>query len=809
MTDTQPVEHVRAVIIGGGIVGCAALYHLAKAGWTDTLLLERSELTSGSTWHAAGNLFALTRPSNAQRLQLYTIRLYAELEREIGHSIGFHKTGGLHLAASDNEVITLASNRARARRNGVDADWIDFKDAVDLAPILNTRNLKRILWEPEKGSVDPSLATNGFASAARAMGAQIRRHTPVTATTQLPDGGWLVRTPKGDIICEVLINAAGLWAREVGAMAGIQLPLMPVEHHYLVTEEIPEIAALGRRIPVITESEAGYYSRQEGKGLLLGAYETQCHHWAIDGTPPDFGHELLPNALERMEANFEVACDRMPALGRAGVKSVINGPMVFSPDLGPLIGPHPDLRNYYCAVGVMTGFNQGAGIGKTLAEWIIGGEPEWDVNFWDVARFGKWAGKRFTLERTRNYYENRQERPFPHLENMSGRPARTFPAYDLQKAAGAVFGMNNGWEQPLWFAREGEERRDIYSYQRQNWFDAVNAEALNVRKNAGLFEISTFAKYRVTGPGSEAWMRRLLAGRIPAQVGRIALSPMLSPKGRIIGDFTVTKTADGYLLLGAGTMQGQHTRWFAANRAEGVQVENLSDQWFGLMIAGPQARAVLERIAYRADVSNAAFPFLRMKRLELTGVPEAHVLRVSFTGELGYEIYAPMAHQRTLYDAILTAGADLGLRPAGSRALNALRIEKGFLSWNAELSPDYTVMEPGLDWAVDWKRHDFIGAEATQLHRSRGADEVFSTFEVDVAEMDCSGGEPVFLGEDFAGYISSGTYSAPQGKSLALGFLRPSAASAREFSIEINGHRRAAQRVDAPLHDPSGARMRE
>lgn len=802
------IEHKRVVVIGGGIVGCAILYHLAKAGWTDVVLLERSELTSGSTWHAAGNLFALTRPSNAQRLQMYTIRLYAQLEKEIGQSIGFHQTGGLHLAASDNEVITLANNRARARRNGVDAEWIDFKDAVDLAPIIDTTNLKAILWEPEKGSVDPSSATNAFATAARAMGATIRRHTPVTATRQLPDGGWLVSTPAGDIRVDYVVNAAGLWAREVGALAGIQLPLMPVEHHYLVTEEIPEIAALGRRIPVITESEAGYYSRQEGNGLLLGAYENRCYHWAVDGTPLDFGHELLPNALERMEANFEIACDRMPALGRAGVKSVINGPMIFSPDLGPLIGPHPALRNYFCAAGVMTGFNQGGGIGKTIAEWIIEGEPEWDMNFWDVARFGTWAGKRFTFERTKYYYENRSERPFPHLENTSGRPARTFPAYDLQQARGAVFGMNNGWEQPLWFANEGDEPRDIYGYKRQNWFETVNAEARNVRENAGVFEISTFAKYRITGPEAEPWLRQMLAGRIPSQVGRMALSPMLSPTGRVVGDFTVTKLEDGFLLLGAGTMQGQHMRWFHAAPAQGVTVENLSDQWFGLMLAGPKARDVLARLVWRADVSSAAFPFLRMRQLELTGVPEAHVFRVSFSGELGYEIYAPMQYQRGLYDAILTAGDDLGLKPAGSRALNVLRVEKGFLSWGAELSPDYSVMEPGLGWAVDWARNDFTGHDAACAHRDRGATEVFSTFVVDALDADCTGGEPVFLGKDYAGYVSSGAYGATVGQSLALGFLKPKLAVAQDYHIEINGQRRAARRVAGPMVDPTGGRMR-
>lgn len=803
-------EYTQVAVIGGGVVGCAILYHLAKAGRKDVLLLERSELTSGSSWHAAGNLFALTRPSNAQRLQAYSINLYPDLEKESGQPLGFHKTGGLHLATSDDEVTTLANNRARARRNGVEAEWISFDEARDMAPIIDTTKLKAILWEPEKGSVDPSSATNAYAAAARGMGAKVRRHTPVTATVQRPDGGWTITTPEGEIHADYLVNAAGLWAREVAALAGITLPLMPVEHHYLVTEDIPEIAALDHRIPVITESEAGYYSRQEGKGLLLGAYENRCHHWAVDGTPPDFGHELLENDLGRMEENFAVACDRMPALGRAGVKSVINGPMIFSPDLGPLIGPHPDLKNYFCACGVMTGFNQAGGIGKTIAEWIIQGEPELDVNFWDVARFGKWAGRKFAFERTKYYYENRQERPFPYLENMSGRPARCFPAYDLQKAKGAVFGMNNGWEQPLWFAQGGDEPRDIYSYRRQNWFDTVGLECRNVRENVGAFEISTFANYRISGSRAEAWLQRMLAGRLPREAGRMALSPMLSPRGRIIGDFTVTRLGDSeFMLLGAGTMQGQHMRWFRANMAPDVSVENLSDHWFGLMVAGPKARALLERIVWRADVSNDAFPFLRAQRPEIVGVPDAIVFRVSFTGELGYEIHGPMQYQRTLYDAILREGADLGLAPAGSRALSALRTEKSFPSWGLELSPDYTVMEPGLDWAIDWKRDDFIGAEAARRQREEGAGEVFATFLVDAEDADCAGGEPVFLNGEYGGYVTSGAYGYTINSSMALGYLKKGMSGATEgYEIEINGVSRKARLVHGPQYDPQGGRMR-
>jgi dimethylglycine dehydrogenase len=483
--------------------------------------------------------------------------------------------------------------------------------------------------------------------------------------------------------------------------------------------------------------------------------------------------------------------------------------MIFSPDLGPLLGPHPELTNYFCACGVMSGLNQGAGIGKVISEWIVDGEPEMDVNFWDVARFGRWAGRRFTFERTKYYYENRQERPYPHLECAAGRPLRTFPAYAAQKARGAVFGFNNGWEQPLWFAREGDEQRDDFGYARQNWWKTVGDECRAVRTTAGLFEISTFAKYRISGVGALAWLRWLLAGRIPEKTNAVALSPMLSEKGRLIGDLTVSRLDDGsYLLLGAGTMQGQHMRWFSAHIIPGVTVENLSDSWTGLMLAGPNVRQILARVAH-SDVSNEAFPFLSARRMELEGATDAIVLRVSFSGELGYEIYTPATYQAGLYDALFRAGADHGLVPVGSRALTSMRIEKAFKSWGLDLASDYTVMETGMDRFVDWKRSGFIGEKAARRHREQGAPERFVTLTVDADDADCSGGEPVFRDGVYVGYVTSGAYGYATDESLALGYLHSHVeGTGTGFEVEINGRRRAASVSDGPRYDPQGLRMR-
>ncbi len=803
-------DHARVVVIGGGVTGCSILYHLAKMGWSDVVLIERSELTAGSSWHAAGNLFVLTSPSNAQRLQHYTVKLYNTLGEEAEQPIGYHATGGLYLAASDEEVTTLTNARARARRNGLDAEWVSLDEAKRRAPVLNTTNIKAALWEPLKGNVDPSQVTFAYAAAARKHGATVYRHTPVTATTQTPDGGWIVETEKGSIKADYVVNAAGLWAREVAALAGISMPLMCVEHHYLVSEDVPEIVEMEGRHPSISETEAGYYSRQEGQGLLLGAYEDKCRHWAVDGTPLDFGHELLPDDISRMEKNFEIAMDRMPCLGEVGIKRVINGPMIFSPDLGPLLGPHPALKNYFCATGVMTGFNQAGGIGMVMAEWIIDGEPSMDVNFWDVARFGRWAGKRFAFERTKYYYENRQERPYPFLERDGGRPVRTFPAYDRQRDAGGVFGLNNGWEVPLWYAVNGTAAQDTYGYTRQDWWHTVGEECRAVREQAGLFDVSSFAKHGVSGAGAEAWLKRVLAGRIPKKNGKTALCPMLSPKGRMIGDFTVSRLGDEeFLLLGAGAMQEVHQRWFRSFLpAEGVRVRNLSDTWTGLMIAGPKARDILSSIAL-SDVSGDALPFLSAQRLELQGATDAIAVRVSFTGELGYEVYTPSMYQRGLWDALMAAGADHGIRPAGGRALMNLRLEKRFQSWGSELAPDYTVMEPGMDRFVDWNNEDFVGRDASLAARDAGSPETYATLLVDASDMDAWGGEPVFRDGGYVGYVTSGGYGHAVGSSLALGYLKPAAyEEGATVEVEINGERRLATISPGVPFDANGGRMR-
>ncbi|MBL8582037.1 MAG: FAD-dependent oxidoreductase, partial [Rhizobiaceae bacterium] len=533
-----------------------------------------------------------------------------------------------------------------------------------------------------------------------------------------------------------------------------------------------------------------------------------CVHWAEAGTPLDFGHELLPDALGRIDENLADAIEVLPVIGTAGVKRVINGPMIFSPDLAPLLGPYPGKRNYVCAAGVMTGFNQGGGIGKVIAEWIIDGEPSLDVTPWDVARFGGWAGRAYTKARSGYFYEHRSHRTYPGQQFEAGRPVRTTPIHAELTKRGAVWGESFGLEVPLWYARPGDEQRDRYAYGRQNWFDAVVEEARAVADRVGLFEIASFSKFMLSGSDARAWLDRLLAGTIPV-AGRTALSPMLSPKGRLIGDFTVSATDDGrFVLIGSGAAQRIHERWFDLNLTGGedVRIENRSCDWAGLHIAGPHSRELLSRVA-AAPLDNTAFPFMANRRMDLDGCPESMVVRVSFTGELGYEFHFPQQYEQAFLSRLIEAGSDLGLRLAGSRALMWLRLEKAYPSWGLELSPDYSPAQPGLDRFVCWDK-DFVGRDAAAAQRIDPRERLV-TLVVQADGADCWGGESVFRGDEHVGYVTSGGFGPRLGESLALGYLRTVAIEdGAEVTVLVKGDPHPATVRTAPRYDPQGKRLR-
>jgi dimethylglycine dehydrogenase len=797
----------RVVVIGGGVVGCSVLYHLAKNGWTDVALIERMELTSGSSWHAAGGLFTITRPNTAAEIHRYTFQIYSELERIGDQSCGFHFTGGINICRTQDEIDSNAMMQSACRRLGIESHFISLDEAREKVPLLDTSQMLGALWEEEGGHVDPASATQAFAAAARKLGAEIYRHTPVTATRQRADGSWDVVTDKGTVHAEYVVNAAGLWGREVGAMAGIELPLVPVEHHYLVTDSMPEIENLDFELPQINDNETGVYARQEGMGLLLGAYEKTCTHWAIDGTPLDFGHELLDEDLSRMAWNFEKSVELMPCLADAGIKRIINGPMIFSPDLGPLIGPHPALRNYFCANGVMAGFNQGAGIGRVLAEWIIQGEPEIDIFCWDVARFGDWADKSYTEKTTRYFYQNRSEKTFPYQEFEVGRPIHKPAVYDRLREANAVFGSSFGQEHANWFAASTAEAKDSLSYRQPNWWQAVIDEGKHIRTALGLMEFSAMAKFEVSGAGAEAWLNHVMANRMPP-VGRMVLSPMLSRKGRLAGDFSISRIGpERFLVFGADTMQlafMRHLGQFLP--AEDVSFNNLSTEYGGLHICGPNARELISRLAGQ-DMDNASFPFMSAAEMSIGGIGNVLVLRVSFTGETGYEMYLPMAQQLALFDLLQREGANLDLRLVGTRALMQTRLEKSFPAWALELSLDYTAVEADMERFVKLDKTDFVGKDAVMNYPPPR--EKFVTLTVAAGDCAIWGDEAIFLHNEPVGYVTSGGFGPASAQHIALGYVNCDAyRPGEQFSVEILGQLRPAVLQTEPLYDPSGSKMR-
>ncbi|MDW4551575.1 FAD-dependent oxidoreductase [Defluviimonas sp. D31] len=801
--------HAQAVVIGGGLVGCSILYHLARKGWADVVLLERSELTSGSTWHAAANIHGLHDVTNISRLQHYTMKLYKELEAETGQGCGIFQPGSLYLAQTEAREHQLRIQAAKAKRYGMNFHEVSRDEAERLHPLVDFDGIRCIMYEPDGGNVDPSGVTHAYATGARQMGAEIHRFTPVTGTEAQPDGTWIVRTGKGDIATPWVINAAGLWAREVGRMAGLELPLIPTEHQYFVTETIAEIAGLGRRLPSVADRDGEYYLRQEGLGLLVGAYEKRMKFWAEDGTPQGFGHELFADDLERIEPNMLRAIERVPAVGTAGIKRVINGPMIWSPDSSALFGPVPELTGYFCCNGIIPGFSQSGGLGKLAAEWIVEGEPTLDMFGWDLARFGHWADRAFTRARVEDQYANRFKIHFPNEERAAGRPVRTRPAYGMQKEMGAIFGLNFGWEHPLWFAAQGEPDHETYGFTRQNWWAPVGREARMLRERAGIIDISNFAKYEVKGAGAEDWLNALFANRMPVKVGRSCLTPLIGKRGGIAGDFTVTRLgAEEFLVVGSGMAERFHQRFFrAVPLPEGTTFASRTEAMCGFNLAGPRARDILARLT-DADLSNEAFPFMASARITVAGV-EVIALRVSFTGDLGWELHCAEADQVALYTALLDAGRDFGAGPVGSRALMSLRVEKGYGSWGRDYSPEYWPQESGLDRLIKADK-DFLNKTAWQNIAANPPREEMVMLEIDASLADASGGEPVFLADGTpAGQVSSGAYGYSVKKSLAIAYLKAGMAKPGDtVHVAILGQNHIARILARPPFDPNGDRLR-
>jgi dimethylglycine dehydrogenase len=796
------------VVIGGGVVGASVLYHLAKIGWTDVLLLEKSEITSGSTWHAAGGMHTFNGEANISRLQKYTIDLYREIEALSGQSCGLHPNGGLMLAATPGELDSLKLICSRARYLGMETEMISLKQAQEFNPLIDTGHFIGALWRADGGHCDPSGTTNAYLKAARMLGASVERFTRVLSLRQRRDGCWDLETDKGPVYAEHIVNCAGLWAREVGHMVGVELPVLAMEHHYLLTEDIPELAGRAQEIVNTTDYSGEIYMRQERGGALIGTYEPNGLIWSPVKTPEDFSMQLLPEDFERLAPYFEVGFKHFPALGRVGIRKAVNGPFTFAPDGNPLVGPVRGARNYWVACAVMAGFSQGGGIGLVLSRWMAENDPGQDILSMDVARFGSFATPEYTSIKVPENYSRRFRLAYPNEELPAARPVRRSPIYDKLREAGAVMGANFGLEHALWFAPTGMPPTETPTYRRSEAFPCVRAECQAVRSDVGIYETTNYGKYEVTGRGAREWLDRVFACRVP-QPGRLRLAPMLNPAGRIMGDLSMACLAeDRFMIVGSGFAEEFHMRWFSlAEPPPNVWVRSIASTLTGVSIAGPRARELLQPLV-RTDLSAQAFKLFRLTEIAV-GFSPAILTRAGFTGELGYEIWTTPDYFATLYDELWNAGRELGLTHFGGRALSSLRLEKGYGSFNKDFRPDYTPGETGLERFIDFEKPDFVGRAAALAERARGPTRRFVVMEVAHADCEVVGYESIMKDGAAVGYVTSGVYGHCIGKSLAAGYVP--AALAREgarLEIDILGEMRTATVRLEPLYDPQGARLR-
>jgi len=819
--------HAQAVVIGGGVVGCSVLFHLARAGWKDVLLIERSELTSGSSWHAAGGFHTLNGDPNVAKLQAYTVSLYEELEKLSGQSCSLHLTGGVMMADSEERMNFLRYVHATGRALGMQTEIITPSEAHAMFPLMDETNFVGALWDPVEGHLDPSGTTHAYAKAARALGANIELRTPVVDITQATDGTWSVVTEKGTVKTEHVVNAGGLWAREVGRMVGIELPVLAMEHMYLLTDEMPEVVEFnqdtGRELVGVIDFKGEIYTRQERNGLLLGTYEKACKPWSPQQTPWDFGHELLAPDLERISPSLEIGFKHFPAFAEAGIKQTVNGPFTFAPDGNPLVGPVQGLTNFWSACAVMAGFSQGGGVGLALANWMVDGDPGHDVFGMDVSRYGDYTTLQYTNAKVRENYSRRFSIRFPNEELPAARPQQTTPLYDIMvRDNNAVMGDTWGLETPLWFAPKGVDAKDDLSFHRSNDFQHIGNEVNAVRERVGITEIANFAKYRITGTNAEDWLNHLMTNNMP-KVGRIVLTPMLNHNGKLIGDFTIAKASDNHFYMwGSSGAQIYHMRWFEQHLsvlgadASDIHIHRYGQTMVGLSIAGPNARDVLAN-------------------------------RVTYTGDLGYEIWMEPTYQRRVYLSLKEAGAKFDIVDFGMRALLSMRLEKNFPTWFAELRPIYGPFEADMDRFIKMDKGDFIGCKQALAEKQSGGKYKRVTLVIDTENTDVMGDEPIWAktSTDYktisephgygaprfdkegketpavtpqvdgdwrvVGWVTSGGYGHSVKASLAQGYVPVQLSTLTEagnFKVEILGEQCSATLIDAPLFDASGSKMR-
>ncbi|OSQ57008.1 FAD-dependent oxidoreductase [Marivita cryptomonadis] len=802
----------KTLIIGGGIIGCSTAYHLAQMG-EEVLLLEKAALTSGSTWHAAGLVGQLRSNANITQLLGYSIELYDRLEEETGLATGWKMNGGLRLACNDERWTEVKRQATTAHSFGLDMQLLTPQEAQDLWPLMDISDIVGAAFLPTDGQASPSDITQALAKGARANGAVLRENTPVTEI--LTERGKLVgvRTAEGDIACEKLVLCCGQWTRELAKTIGVTVPLVSVEHQYMLTEAF----GVPSDLPTLRDPDRLTYYKEEVGGLVMGGYEPNGIPWAKDGIPDPFDFQLLDSNFDHFEQLMELALPRVPKLETVGVKQLINGPESFTPDGNFILGEAPEMANVFIGAGFNAfGIAAGGGAGMALAEWVAKGAPPYDLWPVDIRRFGRpHTDTDWVRTRTLEAYGKHYTMAWPSEEHESGRPCRRSPLYDRLKSAGAVFGEKLGWERPNWFAELGEEARDIYTFDRPNWHDPVGREHRAARESAVLFDQTSFAKFILQGPDAEAALQWIAANRVDKPVGSIIYTQMLNDRGGIECDLTCVRTGQDSYYIVTGTGYATHDfDWIRRNIPEGMnaQLVDVTSSNAVLSLFGPKARDILSAVT-RADVSNAAHPFGSAWQIGIAGCPVL-ALRITYVGELGWELHLPTEYALTVYDALHTAGAEHGLRDAGYRAIETLRLEKGYRAWSSDIGPDHTPDEAGLGWAVKIKSNiPFKGREAVAAQRENGVKKILATFTADCDTI-LSGRETIYRNGKRCGWLSSGGYGHTLGRSIGMGYIRANEAIDREYvlngtyELEVATERVPAEVTLSPLYDPKMDRVR-
>ncbi len=805
----------RVVVIGGGVVGVSTLYHLAKKGWSDVVLIERKELTSGSTWHAAGLLPLFNMSYSVGQIHKYSVDLYGSLERETGLNAGLSRVSNIRLATNQDRMDEYMQYRGVAETIGVNVEILTPEQVVDIWPLAVADGLVGAIRHPWDGYIQPADLTQALAKGARDKGAEIYRNTGVSSICQTTSGEWCVSTDKGDIICEHIVSATGNFARNTGAMVGIDIPVIPVEHQYIVTEPHPTIQERqAQGLPemgVLRESDGSWYMREENGGLLLGPYEVGAPACYFDGPDENSEFELFQEDIERLIPHIESAIARVPAFAEVGVKKVYNGAIAYTPDGSPIIGPAWDVSNFWLNEGHSFGITAAGGAGWQLAEWIVDGEPTIDMNGVDPRRFGSYATKSYLKEKNEEAYANVFTIHYPDEERAAARPLRTAPCYDRLKAMGAVFGQKFGWERANWFAPDGTLQKDSWSFRRSGWFDAVGAEVRNVSENAGLLDMSAFAKCRVEGPGAEAFLEQLIANKVPRKIGRIVLAHALAPRGGVHSEFTIMRESNhSFYIVSAGAAQRLDHDWLKMHMPDDrtVSFTDLTNAIGVLVLAGPKSRDILAQLTH-SDLSNEAFPWLSARPIDV-GLAPTIAARLNFVGELGWELHHPIEYQNHIFDALFRAGEAYGLKPFGIRAMDAMRLEKSYRMVGTEMSIEYAALESGLDRFVQMQKPDFIGREGLVAWQEGGFENSFVTMRVDnIKDADAIGGNPIYLNGALVGRATSGGYGFRVGASLALAMVSPAYAQlGAGLEIDILGTRHEAEIIEESPFDPNNDRLR-